>query len=82
VHNRAETSFTFDNDVRYAHLAAKSGEEYNEFNRVNIVCDDDERRFLGFDKGNTMVQAILDKEGLLRVLHQKYKLEHTKTNSD
>jgi len=46
------------------------------------MCDDNVRRFLGFDKGNTMVQVILDEEGLLRVLQRKYKLEHTKKNSD
>ena len=47
-----------------------------------VMCDDNVRRFLGFDKGNTMVQVILDEEGLLRVLQRKYKLEHTKKNSD
>jgi hypothetical protein len=41
VHNRAKTSLAFDDDERYTHLAAKSGEKDNKFNRVNIVCDDD-----------------------------------------
>ena len=55
MYNRAETSLAFDNDVRDAHLAAKSGDEDNKLDRVNIVCDDNERCFLGFDKGNAMV---------------------------
>jgi hypothetical protein len=83
VHNGAKTSLAFDNDVRYTHLAAKSREEDNEFNWVNVVCNDNKRRFLGFDEGNTMIQTILDEERFLGVLHRKYKLEPSnKKNSD
>ena len=56
MHDRAETSLAFYNDIRYTHLAAESGEEYNE------------RGLLSFDEGDTMVQAVLDEEGLFRVL--------------
>jgi len=41
MHDRTETSFTLDNDVRHAHLAAEGGEEDNQLDRVYIMCDDD-----------------------------------------
>ena len=68
MHDRAETSLAFYNDIRYTHLAAESGKEYNELNRINVVCDDNERGLLSFDEGDTVVQAIFDEEELFRVL--------------
>ena len=65
VDDRAETRLAFDNNVWDTHLAAKRGEEDNELDGVDIVGDDDERRLLGLNESNAVVQAVLDKEGLL-----------------
>ena len=66
--DRAETGLTLDDDVGDAHLAAQGGEEDDELNRVNIVSDDDERRLLGLNESDTVVETVLDEEGLLGVL--------------
>ena len=68
VDDRAETGLALDDDVGDTHLAAESGEEDNKLDGVNIVGDDDKGSLLGLDEGNTMVQTVLDEEGLLRVL--------------
>lgn len=68
VHDGAEAGLTLDDDVRNTHLAAERGEKDDELDRVDVVCDDDKRRLLGLNKGNTVVQTVLDKQGLLRVL--------------
>ena len=63
-----ETGLALDDDVGDTHLAAESGEEDNKLDGVNIVGDDDKGSLLGLDEGNTVVQTVLDEEGLLRVL--------------
>ena len=68
VDNRAKTGLALDDDVGDTHLAAESGEEDNKLDGVNIVGDDDKGSLLGLDEGNTVVQTVLDEEGLLRVL--------------
>lgn len=68
VDDRAKTGLALDNDVWDTHLAAESGKEDDKLNGVNIVGDDDERRLLGLDEGNAVVQAVLGEEGLLGVL--------------
>jgi len=68
VHDRAKTGFTLDNDVGDTHLAAEGGEEHDELDGVNVVCDDDKRGFLCFDEGDAVVQTVFNEEGLLRVL--------------
>ena len=65
VHDGTEASLALDDHIRNTHLAAESGEEHDEFDGVDIVCDDDERRLLGFGEGNTMIETMLDKERLL-----------------
>jgi hypothetical protein len=42
VHDRAEASFALDDDIGHAHLAAKGGEEDDELDGVDVVCNDDE----------------------------------------
>ena len=49
MHNRAQARFALDDDVGHPHLAAESGEENDELDRVDVVRDDDERGFFGFD---------------------------------
>ena len=64
----SEAGFTLHDDVGNAHLAAQSGEEDDELDGVDVVRDDDECGFLGFDEGDDVVEAVLDEEGLLGVL--------------
>ena len=66
--DRAETGLALDDDVGDTHLAAESGEEDNKLDGVNIVGDDDKGSLLGLDESNTVVQTVLDEEGLLGVL--------------
>ena len=66
--DRTETSLALDDDVGDTHLATEGREEDNELDGVNIVGDDDKGSLLGLDEGNTVVQTVLDEEGLLRVL--------------
>ena len=69
MHNSSETSFTLHDDVGAAHLAAQGGEEDDELDsRVDVVRDDDEGGFLGFDEGDDVVEAVFDKEGFFGVL--------------
>ncbi len=68
MNDRAQAGLTLDNNVRHAHLAAKSRQEDDKLDRVNIVSDNDEGCLLRFNEGNTVVQPVLDEEGLLGVL--------------
>ena len=68
MHNSSETSFTLDDDVGNAHLAAQGGEEDDELDGVDVVRNDDERSFLGFDEGDDVVEAVFDEEGFLGFL--------------
>ena len=68
MHDGSETSFTLHDDVGNAHLAAQSGEEDDELDGVDVVRDDDEGGFLGFDEGDDVVEAVLDEGGFLGVL--------------
>ena len=68
VYNSSEASFTLHNDVGNDHLAAQGGEEDDELDGVNVVRDDDEGGFLGFNEGDDVVEAVFDKEGFLGVL--------------
>ena len=44
------------------------GEENDELDGVNVRGDDDKLSLLGLDKGDDVVEAVLDEEGLLGVL--------------
>ena len=68
MHNSSETSFTLHDDVGNTHLAAQGGEEDDELDGVDVVHDDDQRGFLGFDEGDDVVEAVFDEEGFLGVL--------------
>jgi len=65
VDDGAETCFALDDDVGNTHLAAKSREEDNQLNGVDVVGNDDEGRLLCLDEGDTVVQTILNEKGLL-----------------
>jgi hypothetical protein len=78
VDHRAETSLALDNDVRDAHLAAESRKEDDELDGVDVVGDDNKRGLLGLDKGNAVVETVLDEEGLLRLLYLNDQHEERK----
>ena len=61
----AETGLAFDDHVGDTHLAAKSGEENDQLDGVDIVGDDDERRLLCLDESDTVVQSVLDEKRFL-----------------
>lgn len=63
--NSAEAGLALYNHIRDTHLAAESGQEDDEFNRVNIVSNDNEGSLLRFDEGDNVVETILDEERLL-----------------
>jgi hypothetical protein len=68
VDDSTETGLALDNHIGYAHLATESGEEDNKLNGVNIMSNHHKRGLLCLNEGNCVVQAILGKEWLLRVL--------------
>ena len=70
----SEAGLALDNGIGDTHLAAESGEEDNELDGVDIVSDDDERRLLGLNEGNTVIEAVLDEQRLLRVLEVTVKI--------
>ena len=59
MHDGSETSLTFHDDVEDAHLAAQGEEEDDELDGADVVRDD-EGGFLGFDKGDDVVEAVFD----------------------
>jgi len=63
-----QARFPLHDDVRYAHLAAQSGKEDNKLDGVDIVGNDNEGGFLGFDQGNNVVKTVFDEQGFLGVL--------------
>lgn len=67
VDKSTDGSLGLDNDIRNTHLAAKSGEEDDELDGVNVSGDDNERSLLGLDQSNAVVETVLDEERLLAV---------------
>ena len=65
VNDRAETSLALDDHIRDAHLATERGEEDDELDGVDIVCNSNEGSLLGFDEGNNVVETVFDKERFL-----------------
>jgi len=60
-----ETSLALHNNVGNLHLAAEGGQPNNEFDRINIVSDDDQLRLLLFNQGGDVAQAEFENLGLL-----------------
>jgi len=67
VDKSTDGSLGLDNDVRNTHLAAEGGEEDDELDGVNVGGNDNKAGLLGLDQGNTVVETVLDKVGLLAV---------------
>jgi len=68
VDNCSETSLVLDNDVGDSHLSAKSRNENDKLDGVDIVGDDYEVGLLVLNQGNAVVETHLDKKGLLSIL--------------
>lgn len=68
VDDGTKTGFTLHNDIWDTHLAAKGGQEYDKFNGVHVVGNDDQRCLLGFDEGDNVVKTVLHKQRLLSLL--------------
>lgn len=67
VHKSADGSLGLDNDVRNTHLAAKSGEEDNKLDRVDVGGNDNKTGLLGLNEGDTVVETVLHKKRLLAI---------------
>lgn len=65
VDDRSESGLALDNGVWDTHLLAKSGEEDNELDWVDIVGDQDQRCFLVLDEADNVVETVLDGVRLL-----------------
>ncbi len=68
MHDCSETGFRFNDNVGNSHLATESWEEDDKFDRVYIVCDDDERGFLSFDQSDAVVETVFNEERFLVIL--------------
>ncbi len=69
VNEGSETGLALDNDIWDPHLAAKGRKEDNEFDRVNIISDNDEVGLLGFDEGDAVIKTVFDEQRLLGLLN-------------
>jgi len=65
VNNSSKTSLALDDGVRDTHLAAESGKEDNQLNRVNVVGDQNKGSLLVLDEADNVVETVLDVVGLL-----------------
>ena len=65
-----EACFTFHDGIGHAYIKPQGGEEDDEPDGVDVMGDDGERGFLGFDEGDDAVEAEFDdsEEGLLGAL--------------
>lgn len=63
--NGTETGLALDDGVGDTHLAAKSGQEDDQLNGVDIVGDEDEGSLLVLNQADDVVETVLDGVGLL-----------------
>jgi hypothetical protein len=62
VHKSTKTCLILDNHERNLHLTAQSRHPHDEFQRVNIVGNQDKRRLLVLDKSGNVLESVLDLE--------------------
>ena len=65
VDDSTKTSLALDNGVGNSHLAAKSGQEDNQLDGVNIVSNQNQRGLLVLNETDDVVETVLDVVGLL-----------------
>lgn len=68
VNDSAKTGLVLDDHVGDAHLAAERGQVDNEFDRIDVVGDDDKVGLLRLDEGYDVVETEFHKELLLGIL--------------
>ena len=73
--NGAKTGLALDNDVGNPHLSAEGRKVNNQLNWVDVVGNYDQGGLLSLNKGNSVIETILDEEGLLRLL--RLRIRHT-----
>lgn len=61
----SQPSLALDDSIRDAHLAAQGGKEDDQFDRVDVVGNEDKRSLLVFNEADDMVQTVLDSVRLL-----------------
>jgi hypothetical protein len=65
VHESTETSLVLDNHEGNLHLAAQGRHPHDQFDRVDIVGNQDEARLLVFHQSGNVLESVLDLEGSL-----------------
>lgn len=68
VDQLAESSFVLDNGVRDVHALAKSREENDIFNRVDIASDKNQLSLFLFNEVGNVVQTVFETDGLVALL--------------
>ena len=71
--NSAKTGLSLNDDVGNTHLSTEGWEVDDQLDWIDIVCNDDQGGLLSFDEGNSVVETVLDEEGLLCFL--RFKLD-------
>jgi len=65
VDDSAESGLALNYHIRNSHLSAKSWQENDKLDRVNVVGNEDERSLLVLNQGDDVVEAVLDGVWLL-----------------
>jgi len=60
VNKLTEACLGLDNAERNVHLTAEGGKPYDEFNGLNVMCNDDELSTLGLNEVGDVVETVLD----------------------
>ena len=69
VDNSSQSGFALDDAVGDTHFAAKGREPDNDFDRVNVVANDNELSLLGLNEGGNVVDTVLDDNRLLALVN-------------
>ena len=77
MHNNTQSSLALDNSIRHTHLSAQSWQEDNQLNRVNIIRDQYQSRFLVLDQANHMIESVFHRIRLLAHILLRLSLFHS-----
>ena len=58
------------NDIRNSHLTTERRKENDEFNRVNIMCNNNESGLLGLNQSNNVVETVFRIDRFFCVLQE------------
>jgi len=65
VHNGTQSGLALNYSIGNAHLAAQSGKEHNQLDRVNIIGDQDQGCLFVLNEADNMVEAVFNSIWLL-----------------